>query len=229
VMADFKERVQVIEGLTHAFINTSFQKLRSSEGAFDLLQNFRDIQSRESINRQMMEKYLDILHVYRRELEELVGLWERHKDAPPVFKNFPPTAGAIAWARALYNRAKRPIVKFRTMPDLLHSEIGRQVKEQYLDFARAVVAWEKAQHSAWEERVSAVAHEHLKKPILTADADATDDATASKLVSPDTAHNSTEAGATVKLVFSGATPTKVVTPAAVAARATTRRSARAAA
>jgi dynein heavy chain len=173
LMSDFKERVQVIEGLTHAFINTSFQKLRSSEGAFDLLQNFRDIQSRESINRQMMEKYLDILHVYRKELEQLVGLWEQHKDDPPVFKNYPPTAGAIAWGRALYTRAKRPIVKFRTMPDLLHSEIGRQVKEEYLDFARAVVAWEKEQHSIWEEHVSALAHEHLKKPILTATEDVT--------------------------------------------------------
>ena len=45
VMADFKEHVQVIDGMTQAFISA--------------VQNFRNIQSREPINRKVMEKYLE--------------------------------------------------------------------------------------------------------------------------------------------------------------------------
>ncbi len=34
------------------FINASFKKLRSAEGAFDMLLNFKKIKSREAINKQ---------------------------------------------------------------------------------------------------------------------------------------------------------------------------------
>ena len=44
-MADFKEHVQVIDGMTQTFISA--------------VQNFRGIQPRESINRKVMEKYLE--------------------------------------------------------------------------------------------------------------------------------------------------------------------------
>jgi dynein heavy chain len=43
VMQTFKAEVEIIENQTKTFINTSFKKLRSSEGAFDLLQNFQNI------------------------------------------------------------------------------------------------------------------------------------------------------------------------------------------
>ena len=36
-------------------------KCRSAEGAFDLLQKFKHIQTRDSINKQLMDKFSDIL------------------------------------------------------------------------------------------------------------------------------------------------------------------------
>lgn len=66
VMKKFHEKVEEIEERTKEFIDTSFQKLRSAEGAFDLLQNFKNIQSRQSIRTQMMEKFTDILIQYSR-------------------------------------------------------------------------------------------------------------------------------------------------------------------
>eukprot|EP01044_Picomonas_judraskeda_P001223 COSAG03_NODE_68_length_15004_cov_6.604764_1_plen_99_part_10 len=46
VMAKFHESVELIEEDTKAFIDYSFDQLRSAEGAFDLLQNFKNIKSR---------------------------------------------------------------------------------------------------------------------------------------------------------------------------------------
>ena len=40
VMLRFNEDVSKIEDVTKTFINESFKKLRSAEGAFDLLQKF---------------------------------------------------------------------------------------------------------------------------------------------------------------------------------------------
>ena len=48
----FNAAIIEIEDNTKVFINTSFKKLRSAEGAFDMLLNFKKIKSRDSINKQ---------------------------------------------------------------------------------------------------------------------------------------------------------------------------------
>ncbi|TYZ50849.1 hypothetical protein PybrP1_008863 [[Pythium] brassicae (nom. inval.)] len=166
VMVQFRDKVGEIEAMTRRFIDTSFQKLRSAEGAFDLLQNFQNIQSRESINKQMMDKYKDILMQYTKELEKLDEQFQRHRHRPPVFRNHPPVAGAISWARALYLRAKKPILRFRAMNDLLRSPLGEDVKDKYLVFARAVDAYIKQLHKEWRDKVPALTNECLKQSIL---------------------------------------------------------------
>jgi dynein heavy chain, axonemal len=60
------------------------------------------VQSRESINQQINERYKDILQQYTKELDHIHELFDASKDTPPVYKNYPPIAGAIAWARDLY-------------------------------------------------------------------------------------------------------------------------------
>ncbi len=55
---------------------------------------------------------------------------------PPVYKNYPPVAGAIAWARSLYLKQKRPIMRFRTMDRLMKRPSGEEFKAAYLEFAK---------------------------------------------------------------------------------------------
>ena len=49
-MDSFNREVQRIENEAKNFIDESFKKLRSAEGAFEMLLNFKHIKSRESIN-----------------------------------------------------------------------------------------------------------------------------------------------------------------------------------
>ena len=67
-MDAFKREVLSIEGEAINFIDESFKSLRSAEGAFDLLLNFKHIRSREAINSQMMKKFNDILVQYEKEV-----------------------------------------------------------------------------------------------------------------------------------------------------------------
>ena len=67
-MDAFNREVQSIEGEAINFIDESFKSLRSAEGAFDLLLNFKHIRSREAINTQMMKKFNDILTQYNKEV-----------------------------------------------------------------------------------------------------------------------------------------------------------------
>jgi hypothetical protein len=65
-----------------------------------------------SIKQQISNRYNDILEQYVHELESIKQLFAANKEKPPLYKNYPPVAGSIAWARDLYQRAKRPILRF---------------------------------------------------------------------------------------------------------------------
>jgi dynein heavy chain len=71
LMDTFYKKVEEIENEAKAFIDKSFQSLRSAEGAFDMLLNFKHIRSREAINNQMMQKFRDILVQYGKEVSPM--------------------------------------------------------------------------------------------------------------------------------------------------------------
>jgi len=68
VKEQFYNEVALIEDEAKRFIDASFKTLRSAEGAFEMLLNFKHIRSRESINSQMMRKFNDILAQFDKEV-----------------------------------------------------------------------------------------------------------------------------------------------------------------
>ena len=166
VMSSFRELVKSIEQMTKGFIDSSFKDLRSAEGAFDLLQKFEAIKSRESINRQMAEKFDDILVQYTKEVEEIHAIFHKDMENPPVYKNYPPVAGSIAWANSLFQRVKKPILRFKTKKKLFESEKGQEAKVKYLVLAREIDLYIKERFAAWNRGVPEIATMCLKQSIL---------------------------------------------------------------
>jgi dynein heavy chain len=150
VLNKFREQILQIEDMAKLFIDTSFKKLRSAEGAFDLLQNMKNVKSRDSINRQMMSKFSDILAQYSKEVDAIDELFRKNKDCPPVCRNQPMVAGSIQWARSLFHRIKKTIVRFQSLQELLSSEQGRVVTKKYLITAKAM--------RQYEEEVCSIVH-----------------------------------------------------------------------
>lgn len=139
-MEDFNHEVTEIEVEAKVFINQSFKKLRSAEGAFEMLLRFKNVRSREIINNEMMKKFTDILSQYLKEIDQIFDIFQRFKDKPPVFKNHPPVSGAIAWARFLFKCIKRPILKFLTVEELMNTDQGKEVLS-YLFFISKFGTW----------------------------------------------------------------------------------------
>jgi dynein heavy chain len=94
------------------------------------------------------------------------ALFESQRETPPVYKNSPPVAGAIAWANSLYQRQKRPILRFKTMPSLFNSPEGEALRKEYLVFAKSVDSYIKRLYGAWCERVKASTSDLLRQPVL---------------------------------------------------------------
>ena len=91
----------------------------------------------------MQKKYSDVLFRYRKELENNKNLFLNGKEKVIVSKNKPPIAGAIAWARAIFNRIKRPIIKFQTKEDTLEPELFQSIKNEYVEVAKMINQYQK--------------------------------------------------------------------------------------
>lgn len=175
-MAKFRGNVTEINSRTETFIKESFKKLRSAEGAFELIQSFHNIDTgggggqvsseQNSLKRLISDRYKDILEQYVRELDTVMTIFSANRERPPIYKNFPPLAGAVSWARDLYHRAKRPILRFKKHGGLLDDAFGETVKEKYLAFARSVDAYISELYNDWEHTVGTVAVEKLRQPVL---------------------------------------------------------------
>ncbi|MGH0156714.1 UNVERIFIED_CONTAM: hypothetical protein FKN15_032047 [Acipenser sinensis] len=161
---DFKSEV-LKEAIN--FIDQSFKTLRSAEAAFDMLLKFKHIRSREAINKQMMQKFNEILSQYCKEIDIINGLFVNNLNNPPLNKNQPPVAGAIYWERSLFNRIKHTIVRFLEVEDMLTSDQGKAVKAKYLEVGRQMKDYEERKYERWREQTEQSLHGLLKRSLLT--------------------------------------------------------------
>jgi dynein heavy chain, axonemal len=79
LMVRFREQIVVIEDTANQFIDASFKKLRSAEGAFLMLQNIKNIKSRQSINDKLMGKWYEILEQYHKEVDSIEATFLKFK------------------------------------------------------------------------------------------------------------------------------------------------------
>ncbi|KAJ3349859.1 Dynein heavy chain 10, axonemal [Entophlyctis luteolus] len=169
LMLRFREQIVQIEDMAKQFIDASFKKLRSAEGAFDMLQNIKNIKSRESINNQLMGKWHEILDQYAREVDSIEEIFKNNRANPPVTKNQPKVAGAIAWSKSLFYRIKKTIVRFQSLQEMLASEMGRTVTRKYLVVAKSMRSFEENLYLQWCSAVEANSLQWLKASILVRD------------------------------------------------------------
>jgi dynein heavy chain, axonemal len=79
----------------------------------------------------------------------------------------PPKSGAIAWARSIMGRIKRPIYKFKTKEGLLLTDTGKDVTLKYISLAKQLDAdYEHKIFSEWNKENTDLAILLLKKSIL---------------------------------------------------------------
>jgi dynein heavy chain len=165
-MGRFQQEVQLIEEEANQFINDSFQSLRSAEGAFEMMKNFKHMRSRAAINETMKKQLKEILTTFMKEVDTINDLFQENRDSPPVSKNQPPAAGAIMWCRSLFQRIKGTVLRFQTMKELFDSETGKAASRHYLSVAREMKQFEDDVYTQWVAKMEETLPALLKRPIL---------------------------------------------------------------
>lgn len=167
VLSRYSTATKEIQEKTIKLIETTFNDLRSSEAAFDLLQKFMNLKSLDHISEQLQKKYSNVLATYQKELNHNQEIFEQGKSKKFFEKNKPPIAGAIAWKRAIFQRIKNPIVKFIKHSSEWNFEELKIVKENYKQFAKKLDEFEKHKFEEWSSNINEKAISFLKKKILT--------------------------------------------------------------
>ena len=75
-MGRFQQEVKLIEEEANQFINNSFQSLRSAEGAFEMMKNFKHMCSRAAINETMKKQLKEILTTFMKEVDAINDLFQ---------------------------------------------------------------------------------------------------------------------------------------------------------
>ncbi|CAF0941568.1 unnamed protein product [Rotaria sordida] len=163
---EFKYRSSIIEQEAKIFIHTSFTQLRSSETAFDMLIRFQKIDTTHVLAYEMIQQFTAILLQYCKEIDGIYDLFIKYKDNPPIFKGFPPIAGAIQWARFLFTRIKLPMIKFRSVDRLLQSEQGVTAKNRFIETGIVLKEYEEELYTKWLDNIIKYLPIYLKQSLL---------------------------------------------------------------
>ncbi|PWV00092.1 putative dynein heavy chain [Trypanosoma cruzi] len=173
VYSNFVNTVANLDHEVSEFINKIFDDdLRSAESAFELLVSFKGIVSRpqragEAFDTASLlsEKADRILAQYFSEVERVRSIFVENRDNPPLTKNQPPVAGAIHWSTSLFQRLKKPIVRFQ-QEGMLVTAMGRQVRAKYVEVARQMKEYATSRFIQWSEGVRQTTTASLKMNIL---------------------------------------------------------------
>uniref|UniRef100_A0A8C4UNG2 Dynein axonemal heavy chain 10 n=1 Tax=Falco tinnunculus TaxID=100819 RepID=A0A8C4UNG2_FALTI len=110
-----------------------------------------------------------IMEEFREEVsvESIKQIFLLNLKDPPLYKNYPPMAGAIYWSRFLFHRIKRPIIRFQEVEELLASEHGNEVKQIYLQVAKRMKEYEDEKYNQWRHETEQILPLLLKNTLLT--------------------------------------------------------------
>ena len=146
---EYNVSISDLEAALQGFINQSFENITSTTHALSLLHQFESILQRDSLKSDLESKYTVIFHNYGLDLEHVQKLYDKQKNQPPIFRNAPPVAGNIMWARHLLRRIEEPMKKFKANKNIMTTKDSKRIIRSYNRVARALIEFETLWHQAW--------------------------------------------------------------------------------
>ncbi|ETO09366.1 dynein gamma chain, flagellar outer arm, partial [Reticulomyxa filosa] len=101
---EFTMNNSALENQVQSFIESRFNKVTKIEEALALLEKFRVILHRESLQNDLDNKYMQVFRSYGKQLEHIQQIFIKKRENPPLSRNMTKVAGCIQWSRQLLNR-----------------------------------------------------------------------------------------------------------------------------
>jgi dynein heavy chain len=118
---------------------------------------------------QMDGKYADVLSKYSEEVTAIEEQYKNQRANPPILPHHPPVTGRISWARSLFIRMKKPMLRLKMHPQITDSPLfdgPGGVKQHYADVAKLIDKQNQQLFQEWSSKTESIARISLEKPIL---------------------------------------------------------------
>ena len=159
---EFRRSINDLETHLRGFMNTSFERMKSTLHALKLLERFNNLNI-PSLG--VDEKYQTLFKLFGNDIETIKKLYQKCRNDPPVPRDVPPIAGKIAWARQLSRKLQEPMDIFMTRPLAMKGEEAKKVILKYNQTMRVLVEFEMLYHQAWMQSIE-TCQEVLHVPLL---------------------------------------------------------------
>ncbi|XP_011310250.1 dynein heavy chain 10, axonemal [Fopius arisanus] len=158
--------VSYLENDAKFFIDECFTELISAEQALEVLLKFKNMKTRDAIQKQLHTKFDIIMQQFCKEINEVEEIFNQGKRDPPLLRNHPPIAGAIFWERQLFHRLRKPILIFQNVDEIKESHLKNMTFARYLEMARKMKEYEEIKFNSWVDRAHTVVVQTMKKNVL---------------------------------------------------------------
>ena len=110
---EFNVNIHDLETQLQDFINASFEHITSTEQALLLLRQFQSILQRESLKKDLDDKYMVIFQNYALDLDAVQKIYEKHKHSPSLPRNAPRWRATSCGAASSSVASRSPCVNLR--------------------------------------------------------------------------------------------------------------------
>ena len=150
---EFNVNIHDLETKLQTFIDSSFENISSTEQALNMLRQFQSVLKRDSLKKDLDDKYVVIFQNYALDLDAVQKIYEKHKHSPATPRNAPPVAGDIMWSRQLLRRIEEPMRKFAANEMIMRTKESKRTVKTYNTVAKALVAFETLWLRAWRKSI----------------------------------------------------------------------------
>jgi len=145
----------------------AFQKVRSSEVAYELLLKLNGMQDcRHFVQTLIEDRHHDILHMYEKELHQARRYYEKYIISPPLCWRYTKSPGYIAAVNDVHRRVKKSMLLFKHHGLITSCSYGRSIKDQYIEFSKEVDSFKSKNYDDWTLVASDVCRDVLHSPVL---------------------------------------------------------------
>ena len=92
------------------------------------------------------------------------------REGPPLYINFPPVSGALAWVQGLVRRLIEPMKSLKPVLDLMaDTDEVRDCNRMYESILGSLKNYEDSQFGEWDKTVDVTLADKLTLPLITRD------------------------------------------------------------
>ncbi|CAM9358663.1 unnamed protein product [Ascophyllum nodosum] len=163
----FRTSVKSLERRLASVVANAFDDCPTLRARFRLLDCFSGLVQRPAVADELQRKHVVVVEDLAVEVATVMQLFVKNKDDPPIAKNLPPVAGALAWSKGLLERVSVPMRKVSRFDiKVLETEEARELAKHYTLLVGQLADFENKQIQAWGASIQESIEEKLKNPLL---------------------------------------------------------------